>query len=81
MMSAVSMAEKRLGFTPHEAVLEHARKLTEQKIGAKGLPEDYFPLLYEDVIVETYSMAFINFIGEQNRRCKECAKSAATPHA
>jgi hypothetical protein len=45
------------------------------------LPEDYFQFLYEDVIVETYSMAFINFIEEQNRRCKECAKSATTPHA
>lgn len=60
MMSAVSRAEKRLGFTPHEEVLEYARKLTEQKIRVKGLPEDYFPLLYEDVIVETYSMACIN---------------------
>lgn len=80
MMSAVSRAEKRLGFTPHEEVLEYARKLTEQKIRVKGLPEGYFPLLYEDVIVETYSMAFINFIGEQNRRCKECALSATIPH-
>ena len=84
MMSAVSRAisraEERLGFPPHEEVLEYARKLTEQKIQAKGLPEDYFPLLYEDVIVETYSMAFINFIGEQNRRCQECARSATTPH-
>lgn len=60
MMSAVLRAEKRLGFTPHEEVLEYARKLTEQKIRTKGLPEDYFPLLYEDVIVETYVMASIN---------------------
>lgn len=81
IMPAVSRAEKRLGFTPNEKVLEYARKLTEQKIRAKGLPEDYFQLLYEDVIVETYSMAFINAIGEQNRRCQECAKSATMPHA
>lgn len=83
MMSAVSRAisraEERLGFPPHEEVLEYAKKLTEQKIRVKGLPEDYFPLLYEDVIVETYSMAFINAIGEQNRRCQECVRSATTP--
>jgi len=80
-MSAVSKAEKRLGFTPSKDVLEYARKLTEQKIRVKGLPEDYFPFLYEDVIVETYSMAIINAIGEQNRRCQECAKFAITPRA
>ena len=74
---AISRAEERLGFPPHEEVLKYARKLTEQKIQAKGLPEDYFPLLY--VIVETYSMAFINAIGEQNRRCQECVRSATTP--
>lgn len=78
---AISRAEKRLGFTPHEEVLEYARRLTEQKIKAKGLSEDYFPLLYEDVIVETYSMVFINFVVEQNRRCQECARFATTPHA
>lgn len=81
MMSAVSRAERRLGFTPHEEVLEYAREVTEQKIRAERLPEDYFPWLYEDVIVETYSMAFINAIGEMNRRCQECAKSATIPRA
>lgn len=71
MMSAESRAERRLGFTPSEEVLEYARKLTEQKIQVKELPEDYFPLLYEDVIVETYSMACINAVGELNRRKKD----------
>lgn len=73
MMSAVLRAERRLGFTPSKEVLEYARKLTEQKMRAKELPEDYLPLLYEDVIVETYSMAYINAMGELNRREKRCA--------
>lgn len=76
MKSAELRAEKRLGFTPGAEVLEYARKLTEQKIRVKGLPEDYMPLLYEDVIVETYMMAAINTAGDLNGRVRECATFA-----
>ena len=79
MKSAASRAEKRLGFAPSEEVLEYARKLTEHKIQVKGLPEDYCPLLYEDVIVETYSMAYINAMGELNRRKKDVQHLSQCP--
>ena len=71
MASAVSRAKDRLGVQPSDEVLEYAKRLTAHKMLVKGLPPSYGPLLLEDVIIETYMMAAINFAGERNRREKD----------
>lgn len=70
MKSAALRAESRLGIEVPEDLLEKARRLTDQKMKVKGLPEDYREPLLEDVIVETVFMAAIN------GRCSECVQSA-----
>lgn len=50
MKSAVLRAESRLGIEVPEDLLEKARRLTDQKMKVKGLPEDYREPLLEDVI-------------------------------
>lgn len=70
MKSAVSKAEARLGIRVPDDLLEQAKRLTDRKMEAKGLPADYRELLLEDVIVETCFMAAIN------GRYRECVQSA-----
>ena len=70
MKSAALRAESRLGIEVPEDLLEKARRLTDQKMKVKGLPEDYREPLLEDVIVETVFMSAIN------GRCSECVQSA-----
>lgn len=60
MMSAVARAEKRLGIKVSENLLREAEELTNQKMKAKGLPEDYEDLLLEDEIVDACIRAAIN---------------------
>lgn len=59
-MSAVSRAEKRMGISAPQELLEEAMQLTERKVKTKGLPEGYAELLLEDEIVDACTRAAIN---------------------
>lgn len=58
--AAIVRAEKRLKITVPDFIIEEAERLTAQKVEVKGLPADYFPLLFEDEIVDACIRAAIN---------------------
>lgn len=58
--AAISRAEKRLKITVPDFIIEEAERLTAQKVKVKGLPADYFSLLFESEIVDACIRAAIN---------------------
>lgn len=58
--AAIARAEKRLKITVPDFIIEAAERLTAQKVKVKGLPANYFPLLFEDEIVDACIRVAIN---------------------
>lgn len=73
----VSKVEEETGIPFDAPEVMRIFAYTVRKCELNGKGDDYIPILFENELKDHIAREVINYLGEQNRRKRECATSAA----